>query len=98
MTSSQTQRRQPGARAAATNASPDRLQRPLAQLDEGRLAADRDRPRVRVVEAGNEREQRRLTGAAPADDAHTSSCRDMKLERVEDTVGAEHADDAVDDD
>ncbi len=55
--------RQAGSRAAASARSARAVAQPRP-----RLATDRDRARVGLVEPGDEREQRRLAGAAAADD------------------------------
>src|SRR5439155_24860775 len=67
-------------------------------LRRGIGAADRDSTQIGLGEAGDEREQRRLAGATPADDPHPRPGTDAEVEGVEHALAAERADDAVRDD
>src|SRR5947207_150452 len=72
--------------------------RARAPLRGGTGAGYRDRTQIGLDEAGDERAQRRLAGATPADDPHPCPGTDAEVEGVEHALAAEHADDAVRDD
>jgi hypothetical protein len=58
-------------------------------------AGNRDAAAVGLLEAGDEREQRRLAGAAAADDPDPPPRRHVQVEAVEHGASAEHAADAL---